>query len=135
MKMKTTVDKPALAEELKTFGITDDKEIQNILKSLPDEGEVSKPEVESQKGIQQTTLARVEYGQGNPANPIAVYIVNLQGRVVNVAYSRTVNGGSTSYGNRSLQPYERYFVGYHCITGSYTSLCSRYITTLITQAS
>jgi hypothetical protein len=133
--MKTTMDKSALAEELKTFGITDDKEIQHILQNLPDEGEVLKPEDDNQKGIQQTTLARVEYGQGNPSNPIAVYIVNLQGRVVNVAYSRTVDGGSTSYGNISLQPYQRHFVGYHCITATYTSLCSRNITTRINQAS
>ena len=121
-----------LIEELKAFGVTDEG-IKSYLENLPTDEmkSISKDIIEDAGRV----LAIVEYADGNPATPIAVFIRNIVAKAVHVAYTRTVEGYGTQSYNYTLQPYDRYHVGWHCITGSYSSLCSRQIYTNIVSAS
>lgn len=131
--MKTIIDIDFLRLDLNHFGVTSDDEISYILKDLP----TGRETLEESKiaNLNVGLLAVIRYGQGNPANPIAVYIESLADREINVAYTRSASGSSPYYGGLKLKPSEKYFVGYHCITGSYTNLCSVNITTVITYTS
>ncbi|XYH95938.1 hypothetical protein ACMHYB_50475 [Sorangium sp. So ce1128] len=79
---------------------------------------------------------RIEIANGNSAFPLAVYIVNLEARVVRVSYERVVEivGAQISRSSATLQPYERRYIGDHCETGDYMRLCRAQISTRILSA-
>lgn len=83
-------------------------------------------------------LAVVETAEGSGGRPLSVNIKNLTTDTITVTYSRkcdTCSDGKTYSFTVTINPRGRYFVGYHCNTGTYTATCSTYIRTWIDSAS